>query len=52
MRTFIFAATFVCLVLALAYIGLSKDLCRRNLPQEEYESMQLDCDYWLYKIGD
>jgi hypothetical protein len=51
MKAFIFIITILYTVLALAYIGISKDLCRRNYSQETYKEMQLDCDYWLYKIG-
>ncbi len=42
----IVAAAFL---LTAFYIGISKDLCRRNLSQAEYATMKLDCSFWLYR---
>jgi hypothetical protein len=40
------AAAFI---LGSFYIGMSRELCRRDLSTAEYQSMKLDCDFWLYR---
>lgn len=31
------------------YIGISRELCRRDYPAQDYEAMKLDCSFWLYR---
>ncbi len=42
----VIAAAFL---LTAFYIGMSKDLCRRDLSPAEYQSMKLDCSFWIYR---
>jgi hypothetical protein len=38
------------LLLGAFYIGISRDLCRRdNITPAEYAEMKLDCSNWLYR---
>lgn len=42
----IIAAAFI---LTAFYVGMSKELCRRDLSPAEYQTMKLDCNSWLYR---
>jgi len=42
----IIAAAFI---LSAFYIGMSCELCRRDLSPADYHSMKLDCKSWIYR---
>lgn len=37
------------LVIGAAWVGMGKDLCRRDLPASEYAEMRLTCGAWPYR---
>lgn len=48
-KQFAFCAVAAMILLTAAYIGMSKELCRRHLSPADYKSMELDCNSWLYR---
>lgn len=48
-REYLFMVFCGLLLSGAFYIGMSRDLCARNLPQSKYLEMKLDCNYWLYR---
>lgn len=44
LRDFIFIAVISCLVTYGFYVGMSKELCLRDLSDQEYTEMRLDCN--------
>lgn len=49
MKYIILTTVFVAVMCGAFYIGISRELCRRDYPAQDYEAMKLDCNSWLYR---
>jgi hypothetical protein len=49
-KTFLLCSVTAGLLLGAFYIGISRDLCKRdNISPSEYAEMKLECNSWLYR---
>jgi len=48
-KAFLLCGIAAAFMLGAFYIGISRDLCRRDLSSVKYAEMKLDCDFWLYR---